>query len=972
MRKTVDVERWAISNRFCYSFTGFIVLMLFAIPVESLAQRPAYHIVAKLDTASHTLQGSIEITYTNRSNVKLDSLGLHLWPNAYADKNSAFGKQLLNQGDFSFRSAPFTSTGWISGLTFTSSDRSVQLRIDDTQPDIAWLMPSPGLNPGESITLASPFRLQVPESLSRLGVTGDSYQFTQWYPHIAVFDQGGWQVMPYLDQGEFYNDFADYTVEVEVPVGYTVAATGVLESKQDQKSTSKWMFKAENVIDFAWFASPSFKVDTQVIMFQDGKETKLQVYQEPVDSLYWTNASMYAKRAIEFYSDWLGPYPYPRMSVVSAPASSGGYMEYPMVAQISYTRGPTFLDLVIAHEIGHTWLYGILANNERKYPWLDEGLNTFIEDQYRLQYHPEYIETYVPGIMHSGKGMPDLDAHQYNYRFGGKLQPPAASPEQQIDDQYFFSAYRLPAQGLEIMKDKLGTEMMKQMFRQYYADHQFTHVTPEDLRQSFESTCSCDLTWFFEDWIQRAHELDYRLTDFDPKQKEITISNKGNANIPVKLTTFLKDEKLKDHWVNGFENEKTIHLDERCDEVRIYDGMMGINANYTANIKPRTILPRIRFLPQVESYSAPIISVTPLFGYNLADGFMPGIALTSGLFPQNKLKWIAAPMYGLESKKFRGFATLRYTSEINKGPFDRFVLSLGLDDFGYNLDTHYLFRDAYFKWEPTLALRSNPSDKHPRLTSWWKYRFVHIRQDYGRGINFEEGIYAEDQRSYGVHELMYEMRSDDVLRPFEGQANVQAGKGFVRINLLYKQHFVGKNKHRGTWIRGFAGWLPVYDQPDANVAFTFNGIASNGYFSKDYMFDQWLGGRNAESGFFAHQAFERDAHLKTLSTVGIGEDWMIAAGVSQAFPFRFLHFYMDATLFNSAVESKTQFSYSGGAAIVLWKDVFEIYLPLLESKDILQSASYDVRDVWYERVSFKANIKFLNPLNRIDRDQLRY
>ena len=99
---------------------------------------------------------------------------------------------------------------------------------------------------------------------------------------------------------------------------------------------------------------------------------------------------------------------------------------------------------------------------------------------------------------------------------------------------------------------------------------------------------------------------------------------------------------------------------------------------------------------------------------------------------------------------------------------------------------------------------------------------------------------------------------------------------------------------------------------------------------------------------------------------------MIAAGVSQAFPFRFLHFYMDATLFNSAVESKTQFSYSGGAAIVLWKDVFEIYLRLFESKDILQSASYDVRDVWYERVSFKANIKFLNPVNRLDRDQLGY
>jgi hypothetical protein len=138
------------------------------------------------------------------------------------------------------------------------------------------------------------------------------------------------------------------------------------------------------------------------------------------------------------------------------------------------------------------------------------------------------------------------------------------------------------------------------------------------------------------------------------------------------------------------------------------------------------------------------------------------------------------------------------------------------------------------------------------------------------------------------------------------------------------------------------------------------------------MYDQWLGGRNADSGLFAHQVFEKDAHLKTLANHGLGDEWMVGAGVSHAFPFRFLHFYMDMALYPSAVTEETEFSYSGGAAIVLLKDVLEIYLPFVESKDIRESLAYEVRDMWFERVTFTANIKLANPVNIIDRMQLGY
>jgi hypothetical protein len=116
----------------------------------------------------------------------------------------------------------------------------------------------------------------------------------------------------------------------------------------------------------------------------------------------------------------------------------------------------------------------------------------------------------------------------------------------------------------------------------------------------------------------------------------------------------------------------------------------------------------------------------------------------------------------------------------------------------------------------------------------------------------------------------------------------------------------------------------------------------------------------------------RDAGLKTLSTDGIGSDWMLGSGVSVALPFRFVHLYMDAAYYNSAVTDNLTFSYSGGAALVLWKDVFEVYFPFLESKDIRESLTYVVKDQWYERISFQANIKLANPLNLLDRHQLAY
>ncbi|HZV71202.1 MAG TPA: M1 family metallopeptidase [Saprospiraceae bacterium] len=937
------------------------------------AQRPIYKITATIDTfGTDTMRGIIDITWTNRSDSPLDKLGIHLWPNAYSTRNTALAKQLAEHGNFQLLRARDEELGGLYDLAFTSSGVPLRLTFDENNIDMAWIQLNTPLYPHATIHLSSPYTLIIPKSFSRLGRTGDAYQLTQWYPHIAVYDDEGWHMMPYLDQGEYYNDFADYEVSVTVPQRYKVAATGVLQSSQQVKDLIQWNFKATNVLDFAFFASPTFRHETLKVDVGLNEPVELNIYTDAWLNANWKSAVLYGERALKFYSDWLGPYPYPQMSVVHAPYSRGGFMEYPMVAQIAYTPDAKFLDRVIAHEIGHTWLYGIVANNERTNPWLDEGFNTFLEDQYMQAYYKDPEESQFPDWLKNDQSMPDYDAVQHSLRFSHELQPSDAPPNHQKENQYLFSAYLLPKEGLDMMMSMVGPVKMKQMFRQYFQDRKFSHVAPADVKASFEKVCECDLTWFFESWLQHGHEVDYRINDFDAKLNNVTIENHGPVSIPVLLSGYQDGEKVTQNWIDGFAGEKVIHLDKDVDEVRLYDGLMAVNKKWTGNSKPRNFIPSITLFPKIGSYEKPAINVTPVVGENIADGFMAGLALTSGLFPQNRFKWFVMPMYGFDSKKIRYYGEGRFIKDMESTIFEKLLISLSASSFGYNLDTHYVFRDHFIRFSPSvgLELKSSPDEHH--LTRWIKYRYVDITQHYGRGINFGNKIYETNQRHYGVHEVAYQMSSDIAIKPFKAIANVQAGKGFVRLNVNYKQHFVGKDKNHGIWIHGFGGWLPVYTNPDANVAFSINGISSTGIFSQDYMFDEWLSGRNANDGIYARQIFMKDAGLKTLAFLGNNDQWMIAGGVSTALPVTLIHLYMDAALAPSAITDKVTLSYSGGISLVLMKDIFEIYVPIIESRDIRESITYITRDRWFDRISFQANFKIANPLNVVDAIQLKY
>ena len=946
----------------------FLLLLALGITSvsDSTAQRTNYQITASLDTARHTVNGTIQILYTNNSDKHLDSIGIHLWANAYGDKSSSLVDQMLFHGDLSLYRASREQTGGLFNLLFSSDKGAVRLKYDEDHADTGWIILAQSLPPGGSITLSSPYLLQVPQSFSRLGRSGNAYQITQWYPHIAVLDEAGWHMMPYLDQGEYFNEFADYTVTISTPLNYEVAATA---TKIKQELSGGWVtrtFESRNTIDFAWFASPTFKKTSKVIHFSDQHVTELHVYSENIFNEDWKYAMDYAERALRFYSDWLGKYPYPQMSIVHTPFSKAGYMEYPMLSQISYTPDSIFLDRVIAHEIGHTFLYAIIANNERDHPWMDEGLNSYLENKYMEKYYKDPKERFFPQIFQSGSSMDDYDALQHIVRINNETQPPQTSPQWQKNNSHIVSAYILPAQGLTLMEAALGEEKMKSMFNNYFTEHKFSNVSPNDLEASFESSCNCDLDWYFDTWIHHAHKIDYRIRNLDLNGDQLVIANKSSVSLPLLISEYSRDALIHTQWHEGFEGDKTFTLQEHTDEISLYEGLMGVNKKWWDNIRPRNLIPTFHIIPKTGNYKRRTFSVTPVVGYNINDGGLPGVAIVTDLLPQPRAKFFLMPMYGLESREFRYFAEGRWTGDITTNLFDKYILGFTSSSFGYNRDPEYGNRDHFIKWSPSVAIRFR-HDPVSLNNNWLSYRYVNIMQSFGVGTDN-----TRMRRSYGVHEAALRLASTEVLKPYRLSTTAQAGKGLLRLQLAYNQHFTGRDKLRGLWVRGFLGWLPVYKDPEPAAHLTINGTTTIHTDSGDYMFDEWLLGRTTLEGNVARQIFIKDGGLKTLAHTGFSESWMAASGFSISLPVKVVHAYMDAALYDDAVFQKTSFSYSGGIALILIKDAFEIYLPLLESKDIRDSITYENRKRFLDRISFQARFNLANPLFLADRIQFGY
>jgi hypothetical protein len=522
-----------------------------------------YNIDVTLQT-NNELNGNVTITYINQSPDSLAFLYIHLWPNAYKNNQTALCKEMLYQGNKQLYFAHDSLRGYIDKIEFKHLNKLLILKPDSLNQDIAKLELDAPLSPGDTITITTPFRVKIPHaSFSRMGYDNGFYAITQWYPKVAVYDAQGWHAMPYLNQGEYYNNFGSYSVNVTLPKDFVVGATGNLITSEEinwmnQKANASKInnpeinfnkaslktitFTADSVHDFAWFANKEYHVVKDSVAI-GGKWITTWCLFTNHDVNYWQHATTYIHNALRFYSNEIGNYPYNQITVCSGTLTAGGGMEYPQVTVIGQPNSLVELETTIVHEIGHNWFQGIIASNERDEPWLDEGINSYYEMEYFLQNYPKQNVTDFNAIglpLANLLGNKLLNAHQYKlsqYLSMARTwnnQPINLSAPLFTPLSYGCGVYAKSAVAFAYLKKYLGDSLFKQCMQQYFLRWKFMHPNTYALKNVIEDVSQQNVDWFFDQIIGTKQHVDYKIKSVSKHQPyTLKIKNKTGTTAPV-------------------------------------------------------------------------------------------------------------------------------------------------------------------------------------------------------------------------------------------------------------------------------------------------------------------------------------------------------------------------------------------------------------------------------------------------------
>jgi hypothetical protein len=488
-------------------------------------QEVHYNIQVALNDKSHTLKGDLSVNYINHSPDTLSYIWFHLWPNAYKNSNTAFAKQLAADKTNEKKGAK-NEVGYIDSLRFTVNGQSTGTEKDTANIDMVKVLLAQPLLPGKEVTIATPFFVKLPNYYSRSGYDGQQFMICQWYPKPAVYDRTGWHAFPYLDQGEFYSEYGSFRVNITVPAEYVVGATGLLQTQPElnkykqlgiennkgaktvtYKTTTPGKSKTlqyfgDHIHDFAWFAGKDFIIRYDTLQLTEKDTVQVFSYGQSSGNKTWKNSTSYIKDAVRHYSKWIGQYPYPVVQAVEGPKNlSSGGMEYPMITLITSPNAKEEeMDAVITHEVGHNWFMGILGNNERDHPWMDEGINTYFQFRYEAE---KYRTNSLFGTM-IPKDVKELPEEEFQSRIYQVLNSiPAQQPINTVStgftnkDDYGIVIYVKTAVWLYILENALGRDVLDKGLQAYFKDWQFRHPSPEDFKKELETVSGKNLDTYF-------------------------------------------------------------------------------------------------------------------------------------------------------------------------------------------------------------------------------------------------------------------------------------------------------------------------------------------------------------------------------------------------------------------------------------------------------------------------------------------
>lgn len=935
----------------------FLIFCTSGARAQYFQQRVDVHLQVRLNDVQHSLTGQATFQYTNNSRDTLTFIWFHLWPNAYKNDRTALSEQLVQHNDTRFYFSKEADRGYINQLAFEVDGKAARTETHPQYIDVTQvLLPKP-LLPGGTTVITTPFHVQLPLNVSRGGHVGNSYQITQWFPKPAVYDQQGWHPMPYLDQGEFYSEWGDYRVEITLPATYVVAATGELQTKSEKEwlisrslqpnpppvkpvknpkpsvksapakpkvdSTVSMpektlLFTQKQVHDFAWFADKRFVCRFDTVQLKD-RTIETGLYYLPEFQADWGNAMTYIKRAVQLHSEWIGDYPYQTVSVVQGPLPFEGGMEYPTITLIAGLRDETSIDETIFHEIGHNWFQGILASNERQFPWMDEGMNAYYDNRYRAwkaerrrQLDKQSRKQFPSGHQPASSEKLLLEtvlAQQWD-------QPINTSSADFTPENYTVIAYFKAAAWMEMGAERMGQPLFDQCMQAYYKGWQFKHPQPGDFQQVMEATSGLDLRAWFDELNQRG---------------------------PLRPTVLKKKNKLTG-FVNLAETDRyQYHAIAPAPGFNGYDGLqLGLTVhNY------QLPLPKWRYW------------MSPMVG--LKSGQLNGIGdlgrhwYFSSVQSNRSLQHLAVGLTGAT------FTADRYT------PIDANTLNLRFYKIAPYLQLHWRNVDRPDRGQRFAVIR-------PFFLGEDQLRFS---QEIVGGDTLE--VVGKELVRTQLLQLKAGWENLRALYPFRVQAEATVAADFTRVGLTTHYFFNYAKTGQGLQVRAFVGGF-FYHQPRTLQKqfelsrYHLNLTGPNG--QEDYTYGNYFVKRNAFEGPGSQQIMMRDGGFKVRtdllsSKVGKTDRWLASVNLSTTIPdavnplnllpFRIpLRAYLDIGSFAEAWGDQAETGrvvYNAGLQVSLLRETLHIYMPLLYSpvfRDYINSTLTE--NTFWKKISFSIDI----------------
>jgi hypothetical protein len=518
-------------------------------------QHADYKMEVSMDVKNYQYKGKQELVYTNNSSDTLKKVFYHLYPNAFQpgsemdarlhfikDPDGRMVKKVKQADGKEVKQSRIETlkpneAGYLKITNFKQDGAVAQTRVSGTILEVTLAKP---ILPNSKTTFTLDFDGQVPVQIRRSGRNnseGVELSMSQWYPKLAEFDFEGWHADPYIAR-EFHGVWGNFDVKITIDKEYTIGGSGYLQDKnsighgyQDagvtvtypkKAKTLTWHFIAPNVHDFTWAADKEYTHD--IVKGPNDVDLHFFYKNNEKTTANWKQLEPLMVKVMEYYNQRVGAYPYKQYSFIQG---GDGGMEY---AMCTLMLGNGTLEGILGtatHELGHSWFQHILASNESKHPWMDEGFTTYIEDSAlnELKGDKKEVNPFVGNYK-----------AYYSLVNSGKEQPQTTHGDRYDENRpYSISSYIKGSLFLSQLEYIIGKENVDATLKRYFNDFKFKHPTPNDIKRTAERVSGAELDWYLIDWTQTINTIDYGIKDVVDNAGKTTVSLERIGRMPMPI-----------------------------------------------------------------------------------------------------------------------------------------------------------------------------------------------------------------------------------------------------------------------------------------------------------------------------------------------------------------------------------------------------------------------------------------------------